>query len=118
MNRNKLGKPVTDEQFAGPDMTAMQQRADDAAEFLKSMASKPRLLILCSLVQGPRMAGDLAAELGLAPANLSQHLSRLREEGLVASRREGNNMRYSLASDQVKPLIFALHQVFCGSAPE
>lgn len=95
------------------DFAVMQERAEEAADFLKSLASKPRLLILCALVSGPRLAGELGAILAINPANLSQHLTRLRDEGLVRAEREGNTMRYSLASDRVEPFINALHGMFC-----
>ena len=97
------------------DPKELERRAGEAADFLRSLASRHRLMILCSLVEGERSAGELGRRLGLQPSNLSQHLSRLREEGLVATRREGTVIIYRLASERVEPVLRELYRIFCGT---
>jgi len=92
----------------------MEQNAERAAAFLKSIAHRHRLLVLCKLMAGDMTAGALGETLNVRPANMSQHLSWLKKEGLVASRREGTTVHYSLASPDVTPLISTLYEMFCG----
>lgn len=73
-------------------------RAADTARLLRALANPRRLLILCRLLQaGQASAGDLADHLGLAPSALSQHLARMRREGLVSYRREARTLIYQVA---------------------
>ncbi|MBB6251760.1 ArsR/SmtB family transcription factor [Nitrospirillum iridis] len=103
------------------DPVEMEARAAQAEAFLRSLASRHRLMILCTLVQGEMTVGDLGHRLGLSQSNLSQHLAKLRDEGLVAPRREGTVIHYRIGSDKVGPILGALYQLFCapeGGAPE
>jgi ArsR family transcriptional regulator len=93
---------------------AFGKRVDAAAAFLRSIASQHRLMILCTLIDGERSAGDLAEQLGLIPSNLSQHLAKLRREQLVAARREGTVIYYRLNSDRVEPMLRQLYRMFCA----
>ena len=65
----------------------LQPRADEAAALLRVLANPHRLLILCALVEGERSVGQLQARLALSQSALSQHLARLREAGVVVTRR-------------------------------
>ena len=96
------------------DEQALEEKAAEAASFLRSLANKHRLMVLCSLVAGERSVGELNDGLGLTPSNLSRHLAMLREEGLVATRRGGTTIYYRIASDRVKPLLGALYDLFCA----
>lgn len=91
----------------------MEGQARRAAEFLRSLASEHRLLILCALAEGERSVGELATLLGIAQPNASQHLFKLKSEGLVTARREGQTIYYRIASRHVKPIIGHLHAMFC-----
>ncbi|MCS6931949.1 MAG: metalloregulator ArsR/SmtB family transcription factor [Acetobacteraceae bacterium] len=88
--------------------------AERAAEFLKALANPWRLRILCTLSEGPMAVGVLAARIGAREALVSQHLMRLRAEGLVRTERFGQSVHYSLASPLTEQVIGALHQAFCG----
>jgi len=101
-----------------PDITHgdMEQNAGRACDFLRSIAHPQRLLVLCQLSQAERPVGELAALLGMRQSTLSQHLARLKAEGLVAARRDGTSIRYSLARTEILPVIEALYTVFCGTA--
>jgi DNA-binding transcriptional ArsR family regulator len=108
-------RPVAD----SPDEFArMSAQARSAADFLKALAHENRLLILCLLAQGERSVGDLERILGLRQPAVSQQLARLRNDSLVATRREGKIVYYSLASDQARSIIGAVHQAFCGQNSE
>jgi DNA-binding transcriptional ArsR family regulator len=98
---------------AGADLGAMSGQARRAAEFLRSLASEHRLLILCALVEGERSVGALAGLLGITQPNASQHLFKLKSEGLVAARRDAQTIYYRLASRHVRPIIAHLHAMFC-----
>ena len=91
----------------------MEARAAEAESFLRSLASRHRLTILCDLVQGERSVGDMLARLGLTQSNLSRHLATLRDEGLVATRRTGTTIHYRIASDRVRPILEQLYKLFC-----
>ena len=67
----------------------MQENADKAEALLKAMASRNRLMILCTLVEGERSVGALAKALGVRESVISQHLGLLRRDGLVQGRRDG-----------------------------
>lgn len=95
------------------DAAALDTRAAEAAEFLKSLANKHRLMILCALVDGERSVSQLVAKLGISQPNTSQHLLRLKAEGLIATRRDGAVIYYRLANAQVRPMIETLYALFC-----
>lgn len=96
------------------DPAEFEARAGEAEAFLRSIASRHRLMILCALVEGEMQVGELVRRLGLSQSNLSQHLARLREEGLVAPRREGTTVFYRIGSDRVQPILAALYRLFCA----
>ncbi|AWK88669.1 ArsR/SmtB family transcription factor [Azospirillum thermophilum] len=85
-----------------------------AAALLKAMANERRLLILCQLGQGEQCVGELAGPVGLGQSALSQHLAKLRAEGLVATRRQGQTIFYRLASAEVAAVIEVLAGLYCG----
>ena len=93
----------------------MKTSARDASDFLKSLANEHRLMILCLLLQGEKSVTQLDELLGLRQPNLSQHLARLRAEGLVASRRDGNFIRYSIKSAKAARLVETVYDLFCES---
>jgi DNA-binding transcriptional ArsR family regulator len=95
-----------------------ESNAEKVADFLKSIASRHRLLVLCELSQGEKSAGQLSNDLHVAPANLSQHLSKLKAAGLVASRRDGTSIHYRLTSDKVSALVTVLGQIQVTSGAE
>ncbi len=93
----------------------MEQNAEQAARMLKTLANPGRLMILCNLLKQESSVGELEALVGLSQSALSQHLSRMRSEGLLDSRREGQNVIYRLSDERVRYLIESLYQVFCAS---
>jgi DNA-binding transcriptional ArsR family regulator len=110
LRRNQAALPG-----AGFDPAAMRENADEAATLLKALANSQRLRILCLLVEGEHSVGELNASLDLSQSALSQHLARLREEGLVSTRREAQAIHYTLASGAAAQIIATLHSIYCGS---
>ena len=95
------------------DMAQMRASAGDAARLLKALANEHRLLVLCHLLEGERSVGQLNTELDLSQSALSQHLAVLREDGLVATRRESQTIYYRVASPAVSTVLAALHGIYC-----
>ena len=91
----------------------LQQAAQEACGLLKVLSNPDRLLILCYLSQTEARVGELEQALGIVQPTLSQQLGVLREEQLVATRREGKSIYYSLASKQALALIETLYLQFC-----
>ena len=92
----------------------MSANAQDAASFLKTLAHEGRLMILCHLGQGEKSVGELEELLEIRQAAVSQMLARLREEGLVITRREGKTIYYSLANENTSRVIGLLYEIFCA----
>lgn len=80
------------------------------ARVCKAIADGKRLQIINELRDGPRTVGELVAALGIPQANASQHLAILRDRGIVAARRSGANVYYSLTSMKVVEAIDLLYQ--------
>jgi len=97
-------------------LSVLEGKAAEAAELLTSMANARRLLVLCHLVQGERTAGELTVIAGLSQSALSQHLGKMRLQGLVKTRRDGQTIFYNLASREVRAVIETLYNLYC--APE
>lgn len=89
--------------------------AEQAAALLRALANPHRLMILCSLVDGEHTVGNLNDRIPLSQSALSQHLARLREEGLVDTRRESQAIHYRIADPMVLELIAPLHRRYCGN---
>lgn len=100
------------------NLAELQTRAQAAETLLKAMANKHRLMILCQLQQGEQSVMALQGMIGLSQSALSQHLARLREDGLVQTRRESQTIYYRLASDEVMRVITALYEIYCQPTAE
>jgi DNA-binding transcriptional ArsR family regulator len=97
-------------------LARLQKRAGHAATLLKVMANPNRLIILCQLAEGEKAVGELERVVGLSQSALSQHLSVLRQQGVVTTRRSAQSIFYSLASKEVETIMVALHDVFCAKS--
>jgi DNA-binding transcriptional ArsR family regulator len=98
------------------DIAAMERAAGAAAALLRALGNEHRLLILCQLGDGERSVGELVEAVGLSQSAVSQHLARLRAEGLVATRREAQSIFYSVASLGVRRVIATLYDIYCRGA--
>jgi DNA-binding transcriptional ArsR family regulator len=91
----------------------MRQSAETASVLLAALGNEHRLLILCQLAGGERRVAELQPLTGLSQSSLSQHLARLRRDGLVGTRRERQAIYYSLASPEAARVIETLYQLYC-----
>lgn len=96
------------------DLAAFERKAGEVAQTLKALGNARRLMLLCKLAEhGERTVGDLAADVGLSQSALSQHLGRMRSEGLVAFRRESQTLWYRIAEPRTEALLATLYQLYC-----
>lgn len=98
------------------DIDSLEAKAAEAAKLLRALANERRLLILCQLGEGERSVGELQPHVGLSQSALSQHLAVLREEGIVATRREGQTIRYRIADPAAVKVVSTLAEIFCPPA--
>ena len=97
-------------------MAAVQENATEAAAFLKALANDQRLLVLCSLLEGPLSVGEINELVPLSQSALSQHLCVLREAGLVSTNRQAQTIYYSLAQGPALQIMEVLYGAFCAPA--
>lgn len=96
---------------------AEHAQAQVAADFLSAMANPRRLLILRVLVKGEIAVGALASQVGLSQSALSQHLSKLRAQNLVTTRRDAQTIYYSSSSEAVQTILDALDRIYGKNMP-
>ena len=101
------------DKMSDKDLKAMRRAAGSAAEMMGALAHEARLRVLCDLVNGERPAGELVERSGLSQSALSQHLARLRAEGLVATRREVQSIFYRIANRDAARILDVLHEIYC-----
>mgnify|MGYP002784702163 CR=1 FL=1 len=91
-----------------------REQAEAAVGLLKAMANEVRLLVLCHLAEsGELSVGQLQDRVGLGQSALSQHLAKLREEGLVTTRKEAQTVFYRVCDPKAEQLLALLHDLFC-----
>jgi len=96
------------------DLAIFEKKVGDAARLLKLVGNEKRLLILCRLVGHKEMSvGALADAVGLRQSALSQHLAMMRDDGLLATRRDAQTVFYSLADPNVTRLLQLLKDIYC-----
>lgn len=93
----------------------MQEHAAEAARLMKTLGNESRLLILCMLSEKEYSVGELNEVVPLSQSALSQQLARLREQGLVMTRRESQTIYYSLVDGPANKVIHLLHELYCGA---
>ena len=94
------------------DPESMREHAADASRLLKALANEKRLMLLCRLGEGEASAGDLAEYAGLAQSAASQHLAKLRDVGVVATRRDAQTIYYRLADEGALRVIGLLCDIY------
>lgn len=93
---------------------AMAQKADVVADFVKGLANPHRLLILCVLSKGESSVGELIAATNIAQTSMSQHLAKLKSEGIVDVRREHRTLFYRIGHPAVMKIMTVLYDHFCA----
>jgi ArsR family transcriptional regulator len=99
------------------DLETFERQATDVADILRTLANERRLMILCKLVEwGEANVTSLAEAVGLSQSALSQHLAKLRDEGVVTFRRESQTIWYRIADPRIEQLFATLYSLFCKQA--
>lgn len=97
------------------DLIAMQARSEDASRLLKALGNAQRLRVLCLLIDQEMSVGQINEQLpDLSQSALSQHLAKLREEGLVQTRREAQTIWYTLEHGPTRQIIATLSAIYCA----
>ncbi len=91
----------------------MADQAEAAAALLKALSHAQRLMILCHLSTGPKTVREIEEKIGARQAAVSQHLARLRQDGLVTAEREGKTIVYDIAHPYARELIQTLYGLYC-----
>ncbi len=99
----------------GPgDITELERKVSDVSATLRLLANEKRLLALCQLAEAGEMSvGALSEAVGLSQSALSQHLSLLRAEGVVSTRREAQTLYYRIADPRIMDLLGTLRVLYC-----
>ena len=96
------------------DAQELEKAAAEVAGVLRAIANERRLMILCKLVEwGEANVTALAETVGLSQSALSQHLARMRGEGLVTYRRDSQTLWYRIADQRIEDLLATLHKLYC-----
>ncbi|MEE8187733.1 MAG: metalloregulator ArsR/SmtB family transcription factor [Kiloniellales bacterium] len=91
----------------------IQRSTRRASVLLKAMCNERRLVILCHISDGEHSVGDLCRLVGLSQSALSQHLAKLRRDGLVRTRRSAQTVYYSVSGPEVRRILETLHDLYC-----
>lgn len=105
--------PVISKDMSDVEIERMMNNACTASNFLKAISHEGRLMILCHLAAGEKSVTELEELLSARQAAVSQQLSRLRTEGLVAPRREGKTIYYSLTDKRAIQILDVVYNLFC-----
>jgi DNA-binding transcriptional ArsR family regulator len=121
MSKSILIQDAPDEAPDGPFGEEFAEQmfaaASNAAQFLRAIGSEHRLMILCSLMDGSKTVTEICNAIGARQSLVSQHLTRLRLDGLVKVEREGHFAHYSVDDPLVRDIVTSLHRRFCADVP-
>jgi ArsR family transcriptional regulator len=108
-----MSLPVITNEMSDAEIDRMMDNACNAAHFLKAISHEGRLMILCHLATGEKSVTELEKLLSSRQAAVSQQLSRLRTEGLVAPRRDGKAIYYRLTDPRAVQILDVVYDLFC-----
>jgi DNA-binding transcriptional ArsR family regulator len=96
-------------------MKTLVKQAGEAAQMLKLLGNEKRLLILCFLaVRGEMTVSEIVDVVQLSQSALSQHLAKMRADGLVTFRRASQTLHYRVADERALRLLQVLKDIYCG----
>ena len=95
------------------DVALFEESAGRAAALLRLLSNEKRLIIMCQLADGEMSVGEIQSRVGLSQSALSQHLALLRDEGVVATRRESQTIYYRVTDHAAMRIIETLAELFC-----
>jgi len=104
-----MAHPLSD-----PSLAGFEQKAEEAATMLKALGNEKRLMILCKLLENGEMSVmSLTPHVGLSQSALSQHLAKMRDEKIVGTRRDAQQIFYHVADPRVRQILSTLKTVYC-----
>ena len=104
-----MAKPLRDMTLEG-----FEEKASEAAAMLKALGNEKRLMILCRLIeQGEMSVMALTVKVGLSQSALSQHLAKMREENIVGTRRDAQQVFYRVSDPRVREILSTLKTIYC-----
>jgi len=104
-----MAKPLRDMTLEG-----FEEKASEAAAMLKALGNEKRLMILCRLIeQGEMSVMALTVKVGLSQSALSQHLAKMREETIVGTRRDAQQVFYRVSDPRVREILSTLKTIYC-----
>jgi len=95
------------------NIEVMQRNAAKAEAMLKLLANANRLMMLCHLIKGEKSVGQLSDLVGLSQSALSQHLAKMRDQGLVEADKHGQMVYYRIANPEVEAILSTLYLIYC-----
>lgn len=95
------------------DITTIEKNIETSVNLLKALSNERRLRIVCALYQKELNVGELEKIINLSQSALSQHLARLRRDGLVSTRREAQTIYYSLTCEATEQILKSLYEIAC-----
>lgn len=95
------------------NLEVMERNSAKAEAMLKLLANAKRLMILCHIIKEAKSVSQLAGLVNLSQSALSQHLAKMREQGLVKSDKQGQTVYYRIASLEVEAILSTLYLIYC-----
>lgn len=94
------------------DIQDVERNVEVAVNLLKALSNEKRLMVVCALYRGEKNVGELEKIVGLSQSALSQHLARLRRDGLVNNRRHAQTIYYSLSDKAIEHVLKCLYDIY------
>jgi DNA-binding transcriptional ArsR family regulator len=94
------------------DIHDVERNVEVAVNLLKALSNEKRLMVVCALYKGEKNVGELEKIVGLSQSALSQHLARLRRDGLVNNRRHAQTIYYSLSDKAIEHVLKCLYDIY------
>jgi len=87
-----------------------------ASMAIKAIAHPLRLKVLCVLAANELSVQTIVDSIGTSQSNISQHLAILREQGVLASRKEANRVFYRIGDPRTLKLVSMMRDLFCTTS--
>jgi DNA-binding transcriptional ArsR family regulator len=94
-------------------MKAILAKCDEVSQVLKSLSHPTRLKVLCQVIDQERSVNELTEFCGISQSAMSQFLNRMKAEGIVSSRRDGNHVYYGISDPKLAKLLRAIKEIYC-----
>lgn len=98
----------------GAQPEEMKEKCEAIAAILKTLANPQRLTILCTLTEGEKSVGELQKICGISQSVMSQHLARMRLQGILSTDKRQNFVYYYISDERILKIMQSLHDVFCA----